>query len=700
MKNSKQFAPDVVASANSQMSKTEIRLPYALQKIEGQKTRLDAAIESTSLWYSENQHEDGFWEGMLESNSCMEAEWVLAMHFLGVKNDPKYQNVIQCILNEQEDEGYWVIFHGAEGGDINTTVECYAALRTAGLPVDSEPLVKARKWILENGGLKDIRNFTKYWLALIGEWPWEGVPNLPPEIMFMPSWAPFNIYWFASWARGTMVPLCILSARRPVVPLPEDRQLDELFPEGREKFDYSLPGLDKGESWFSAAGVFLFADWALKLYQDKAPFHPMRETAIKTCLEWLIKHQEADGAWSGIQPPWIYSLMALKTEGYPLEHPVVKEGLQAFDKHWSYERDGGTYLQASDSTVWDTTLSMMSMLDCDEKIQDNKMMQQALAWVMKEQVTQVRGDWSVYVPKAPAGGWAFEQANDFYPDVDDTAVAIIVLARIRKQLQHGVSSQQIDEAIDLAVKWVECMQSQSGGWAAFDKDNTHKILTKIPFADFGELLDPPSVDVTAHVIEAFGLLGRGLNDPFVASGVQYIMDEQEDDYTWFGRWGVNHIYGTAAVLPALEAVGYDMKEPRIIAAGEWVASKQNADGGWGETPASYMDDNLRGVGDSTASQTGWALMALLALNTHKFDDVILKALEYLLKHQIHGTWDEPQYTGTGFPGYAVGERINLKEAGDLHQGLELSRAFMINYNMYRHYFPAMALGRARRHFAG
>ena len=673
------------------LSVTEMSNAYALQPLGRDQTRLDASIESAILWLSENQHAEGYWVGMLESNSCMEAEWILAMHFLGVKDDPKYDKVLKCILNEQRNDGSWEVYYGASGGDINTTVECYAALRAAGYDKDSEPLKKARSWILRHGGLKEIRNFTKYWLALIGEWPWECTPTLPPELIYLPSSLPFNIYQFSSWARGTIVPLAILSARRPVVALPQERKLDELFPEGREKFDYSLPDTEKIFSW---ASIFHGADWFLNRYVN-FPIKVGRETAIKLCLEWAIKHQEEDGAWSGIQPPWIYSLMALKTEGYPLIHPVVKAGLDAFNQHWSYEREGGIHLQASESIVWDTTLSMLAMLDCEQTLENNHMLPQALEWVLNEQV-MMRGDWDIYVPEAPVGGWAFERANDFYPDVDDTAVAVIVLAKLRN---HTRNSESVDKAIAPAVKWMECMQSKCGGWAAFDKDNTHQILTKIPFADFGELLDPPSVDVTAHVLEALGLLGRGLGDPIVSRGYQYILDEQEDDGSWFGRWGVNHIYGTAAVLPALEAIGEDMTKSYVRKSADWIVDHQNQDGGWGETPASYMDDSLRGVGNSTASQTGWALMALLAVGGNDYDETILRGVAYLMKHQIHGTWEEPEYTGTGFPGYAVGERIDLKKAGDLHQGTELQRAFMINYNMYRHYFPLMALGRARNHFA-
>ena len=653
---------------------------------------LDDTINSALQWLADHQHAEGFWLGMLESNSCMEAEWVLAMYVLGVDNDPKYAGVLKSILNAQTADGSWVVYYDAPMGDINATVECYAALRVAGLHPDSEPLRKARQWILDHGGLKHIRVFTRFWLALIGEWPWENTPNIPPEIIYLPTWAPFNIYKFSSWARATLLPIAILCDRRPVKSLPKEQRLDELFPNGRDKFDFSLPR--KG-GLFSWERFFLVADKLLNTYV-KVPVKPWREQAIRQCLEWIIRHQEADGAWGGIQPPWIYSLMALHVEGYALSHPVVAKGIDAFNHHWSYERDGGIHLQACESPVWDTLLSMLAALDCGENPQTFPPLRSAMEWILKEQV-RVGGDWQVKVTEVEPGGWACERAHDFYPDVDETGVAMVVLARLRRLLGKR-DLQRVDQALELAINWCEGMQCSNGGWGAFDKDNNSALVTKIPFSDFGEALDPPSVDVTAHVIEALGLLGRDLNDPVVARGVAYIKSEQESEGSWFGRWGVNHIYGTMAVLPALKAVGEDPNSAYIRKAGDWIAAHQNADGGWGESCGSYMDDSLRGRGDSTPSQTGWAMMALLSIDTHDYDDAIRRGVEFLIARHTDNTWEEPQYTGTGFPGYGLGERQDLKKVGqDLDQGRELARGFMINYNLYRHYFPLMALGRARAH---
>jgi squalene-hopene/tetraprenyl-beta-curcumene cyclase len=653
-------------------------------------TRLSDAISQGERWLLGRQHEEGFWVGMLESNSCMEAQWILAMHFLGIEDEKKRAGMVASILNEQRADGSWEVYHNAPAGDINTTVECYAALRSAGYLPDAEVLSRAREWIFARGGLSQTRVFTRYWLALIGEWPWSATPTLPPELICTPLWFPFNIYHFASWARATIIPLSVLSARRPVRPLPPKARLDELYPEGRGIFDYRLTPKKRFFSWES---FFFMADRLLSRYVE-FPIQPGRGLAIRLCLDWVIKHQDADGAWGGIQPPWIYSLMALHTEGYGIDHPVVANGVKALDAHWSYERDGGLYIQASESPVWDTVLTLQALLDSGRAPADCPAMTRAIDWIVQKQVT-APGDWQVKVSSVMPGGWSFERANDSYPDVDDTAVAILVLARA-KSAHHNPT--RIEYAIKRAVRWILALQSSNGGWASFDRDNTNSLLTKLPFCDFGEVLDPPTVDVTAHVVEAMAYLGWTIQDRPIARALAFIKEQQEEDGSWFGRWGVNHIYGTAAVLPALAAVGEDLSAKYVSRAGDWIVAHQNADGGWGETPASYVEDSLRGVGDSTASQTAWALMALLAIPTSNYHQSIQAGIDYLLAMQCGGTWHEPQYTGTGFPGYGVGSRLHGEShdrSVSIQQGLEVGRGFMINYNLYRHYFPLMALSRAR-----
>jgi squalene-hopene/tetraprenyl-beta-curcumene cyclase len=659
-------------------------------------SRLGALGESLRAalgWLVDHQEPEGFWVGMIETNSTIEAEWLLASHILGVAL-PNEAGVIRALLQRQRPDGSWGIYPGAPDGDINSTVEVYAALRAKGFDPQDAEMTRARAWILRHGGLKKVRVFTRYWLAMIGVWPWRATPNLPPEVIRLPLWFPFNLYNFAQWARATIVPLTVVSARRPVWPLPFGNKLEELFPDGYENFDFFIP--EKAAPLFSAEWIFLKIDRILHAAQS-AGIVPRRENSIKLCLEWMIKHQDADGAWGGIQPPWIYGLIALRNEGYGVGHPVVAKGLAALAAHWSYERHGATHFQASESPVWDTLLSLLAMHEAGMRVQESPSMQAALDWVLARQIF-VPGDWSVKVKNAAPGGWAFERANTFYPDVDDTAVALLFLGKIRKTLE-GPVRQKVDFALERALAWTLAMQSRNGGWAAFDKDNDKEIICKIPFCNFGEALDPPSVDVTGHMLEALGALGFDAKHPAVARALAFMRAEQEKDGSWFGRWGVNHIYGTGAVLPALRAIGEDMGQAYVTQAADWILAKQNDDGGWGETCASYMDPNLRGTGPSTPSQTAWALMALIAVEQQAYAAAVRKGVDYLIKTQDdQGTWDEEFYTGTGFPGYGIGGRANLDAAGlheKLGQGTELSRGFMLGYNMYRHYFPVMALGRAK-----
>ena len=651
------------------------------------KAELDQSIDRAYQWSCQQQHPEGHWVGFLETNCTMEAEWILGMHIMGVHDDPKKPGVLAAIRHQQRSDGAWGVYHEAESGDMNATVECYAALRASGFAASDPDMVKAQQWILSHGGVESCRVFTKIWLAMVGEWPWDGTPTLPPEIIFFPLRFPFSLYNFASWARATIVPLTIISARRPVRPLPPGCRLDELFPQGRRGRHTELP---KASGW-GWAKFFWLADKALRAYQKFSPLKPFREQAIRSCKEWIVARQEADGCWAGIQPPWIYSLMALRLEGYALDHPVLRAGIRCFDAPWAETNERGTFLQACTSPVWDTLLTQLAMLDCGWDCSSPAFLQ-SLHYILDEQIT-APGDWCQKVPNVAGGGWAFEYENDCYPDIDDTAVALIVLSRALPNCPEALRPR-LQAALQRAEGWVRAMVSSNGAWAAFDKDNTERLIKLIPFADFGEAIDPPSVDVTAHVVEALGCLGYTMNDAQVARAVDYIRQEQEPDGSWFGRWGVNHIYGTAAVLPALEKVGENMGALYVRKAADWLVSKQNADGGWGESCASYMDESLRGVGPSTPSQTGWALMALLATGDHR--EAIEKGVLYLTTQQTsEGSWEELYYTGTGFPGYGGGARTNLKAGETLKQGRELSRGFMLRYHMYRHYFPLMALGRAR-----
>ena len=635
------------------------------------------------------QYPEGYWWGELESNPTMEAEYLLLTHFLGLANPERWRKLVNYIVGTQREDGTWGQYYGALG-DLSTTTECYFALKLAGVSPDEPFMKKAREFILSQGGVPKTRIFTKIWLALFGQWDWNGTPTMPPELMFLPSWFPLNIYDFSSWARATIVPMFILLTERPVCPVPDHAHIDELYPNSRNETDYSLRKPKEMIGW---RGLFYYADRLLKR-AEKSRWKPTRSRALRLAEEWILSHQEADGSWGGIQPPWVYSLMALKCLGYASDHPVIAKGMQGFEG-FAIEEGDTWRVQACLSPVWDTCLAMIGLLDSGLP-PDHPALVKAGQWMLKEQI-RTGGDWQVNNRKLQPGGWAFEFENDLYPDIDDVSEVIMALDQVRLPNERDKK-----EAVARGVQWLLGMQSKNGGWAAFDKDNTRLIISRIPFSDFGEALDPPSVDVSAHLVEMFGRLGYRKEFPPVAKSLSWILSEQEPDGCWFGRWGVNYVYGTGAVLPALEAVGEDMSQDYVRRAVQWLLDHQNADGGWGESCASYVDASSRGRGPSTASQTAWALMALLAAGEggHPATE---RGIQYLADtQQEDGSWDEPYFTGTGFPGYGVGQRLKsyLLPEKDGFQTNALPAGFMINYHLYRNYWPLMALGRYKRFIEG
>ncbi len=650
-------------------------------------TLVDEAIARCHAYLRQRQYSEGYWWGQLESNPTMEAEYIFLSCFLGRKDAERWRKMSNYILGKQQADGSWGQYYGAPG-DVSTSVECYFALKLAGCPADREPLRRARRFILSRGGVPSVRVFTKVWLALFGQWDWKGTPNMPPELIFLPPWAPLNIYEFASWARGTIVPLLIILTRQPVCPVPAEANIDELYPMPRDQVDYALPSPG---ATFSLAGFFYHLDRLIGLYR-KLPVHPFRREAERRILEWIINRQEADGSWGGIQPPWVYSLMALQCLGLPSDHPALEKGYHGF-AGFAIEDEDTCTVQACLSPVWDTCLVQQALLESGVA-PDDAMVQASTQWLISRQI-DAPGDWQVKAGRAPSGGWSFEFHNRTYPDVDDVAEVIIALSRARLTPEEEPAREA---AVDRGVQWLLAMQSRNGGWAAFDKDNNRRYLTSLPFADFGEVLDPPSVDVTAHVVEMFGRLGYTRAFPPVKRACDFIMQQQEANGSWFGRWGVNYIYGVGAVLPALEAVGEDMRQPCIRRAVRWLLEHQGADGGWGESCGSYVDRQLHGAGPSTASQTAWALLALLAAGEVRHQ-AVRKGIDYLVKNQqSDGSWDEPYFTGVGFPGYIQGEPPKtLPQPGERnYQGLDLPAGFMINYHMYRNCWPLLALGRYRR----
>jgi squalene-hopene/tetraprenyl-beta-curcumene cyclase len=593
------------------------------------------------------QNPEGWWQGELETNVTMDAEDLLLRHFLGIFTPELAAESAGWIRKQQRDDGTWANFYGGPG-ELSTTVEAYVALRLAGDTPDEPHMKLAADWITDQGGVTATRVFTRIWLALSGLWDWDELPVIPPEIIYLPSWFPLNIYDWGCWARQTIVALAVVASFKPARPLPF--QIGELYAK--------VPGLPpKGGQHDPWSLFFNGLDKALHKVEHRIPKRA-RRAALRRCAEWMIARQEADGCWGGIQPPWVYSLMGLHLLGFGLDHPIMKKGIAGIER-FTIREDGTRRLEACQSPVWDTVLTMIALADAGLP-PDHPALVSAADWVLAEEIEQP-GDWQVRRPHTAPGGWAFEFDNDNYADTDDTGEVILALRRTKSDSRA---------AINRGLRWLEGMQSKDGGWGAFDADNTRELVTKLPFCDFGAVIDPPSADVTAHIVEAFAAEGLA-SETACRRGVIWLLKNQEADGSWFGRWGANYIYGTGAVVPALIAAGVRPGKPAIRRAVAWLRAHQNADGGWGEDMRSYDDPAAwSGKGASTASQTAWALLALLAAGERDSESAE-RGIRWLAETQrLDGTWDEPQFTGTGFPG-----------------------DFYLNYHLYRLAFPLSALGR-------
>jgi squalene-hopene/tetraprenyl-beta-curcumene cyclase len=600
-------------------------------------------VEAATQWLLERQNAAGWWFGELETNVTMTAEHVLLLRFLGVRLDSIRDGAAEHILRNQREDGSWALYHDAPA-DLSTTIEAYAALKVLGLDPNAEPMQKALRVVLRLGGAARARVFTKIWLALFGKYPWDGIPTMPPEMVFLPPSIPFNLYDYACWARGTVAPLAVVISRRPTRDL--GVPLSEIVVEGTEMDMHRVQG----------SGFFWWLDRLLKLY-ERSPVKPGRQIARNRLKTWVVERQEADGGWGGIQPPWVYSLIALNLEGMSTEHPVMRKGLAGLDGFSLHDGENGWRLQACMSPVWDTAWAILALRAAGVE-RSHPAMQKSVQWLLDEQISG-GGDWQIRCKGVECGGWAFEFHNDIYPDIDDTALVVLALLR-------GGEPDTVREAVERARAWVVAMRSSNGAWAAFDRDNYRELLYRLPFADFGAFIDPPTEDVTAHVVEMLAALGSDASDPSVRSGLDYLRATQKAAGNWFGRWGVNHVYGTWCTISALTALGGEDEMVRRGVA--WLLERQNRDGGWGETCHSYVDESFAGVGFSTPSQTAWAVLSLQSagLQTH---EACRRGLAYLRDlQQSDGTWPEPYYTGTGFP-----------------------RDFYINYHLYRHLFPMMAL---------
>jgi squalene-hopene/tetraprenyl-beta-curcumene cyclase len=619
--------------------------------IDGGRSVARAALDRACEHLLSLQDGAGWWQGELETNVTMDAEDILVREFLGIRRADETERSAAWIRSQQRADGTWAKFAGGPG-DLSTTVEAYWALRLAGDDGQAEHMRAAAEFVREAGGIERARVFTHVWLALFGLWSWDQIPALPPEIVLGPPWMPLNIYDFACWARQTIVALSVVRAYRPSHRLP-----------------FTLEELHGAEPWRPARARSRPERWlwraerAWRVY-ERRPLRWLRTEALERAERWIVARQEADGSWGGIQPPWVYSLMALRLRGYPLDHPVMREGIAGIDR-FMIEEPGMRRLEACQSPVWDTALAVLALRDAGIPGEHEGLLR-ARDWLLAEEV-RVRGDWAVKRPQLEPGGWAFEFENDNYPDVDDTAEVVLALLRVPPAATDGFGTP-VRAAIGRAQRWVEGMQSADGGWGAFDADNTRALVRELPFLDFGEVIDEPSADVTAHALEMLAALGAAEGES-ARRGLRWLLDAQEDDGSWYGRWGVNYVYGTAAAVPALVACGLPASHPAIRRAVGWLERHQNADGGWGEDCRSYEDPAWRGRGTSTASQTAWALIALHAAGEHT--EAVARGVRFLVSTQREdGTWDEPFHTGTGFPG-----------------------DFYLNYHLYRLVFPVMALGR-------
>ena len=591
-------------------------MTIAPERIE---TRLDGAIDAATARLLELQHGDGYWVGELESNATMIAQHLFWHHVLNLRTPELDRKIANELLARQRDDGTWSIwFEGPP--DLSTSVEAYAALKLAGV----DPGDATRDFIRSQGGIAATRIFTKCFLALIGQWPWQRVTPIPVELILLPPSAPLSIYDFSCWARGTFVPLAACRALRPVRPAPID--LHEIG---------ARPGEGKPAPRPSS----------------------LRRAALREAERWVRAHQEVDGSWGGIQPPWVWSILMLVALGHGFEDETLRRAVEGWE---GFVIDEGDRLrpEACQSPVWDTALAVLALRDAGVA-NDHPALRKAGEWLLGEEIT-VKGDWAVRRPDLAPGGWAFEFENDHYPDLDDCAVIPMAL----RGLGMG------EDACRLSLDWLVGMQSANGGWGAFDADNSSYWLYKLPFCDFGYVIDPPSEDVTAHALEA--LAHEPQYADAVERGLEYLVREQQWDGSWWGRWGVNHIYGPGAALPALEACGFQPGHPVLAKAVDWLDSVQQPGGGFGEDIRSYHETAMRGRGVATPSQTAWALLGYVAAGEGRRESA-RRAADYLCTEQEeNGDWSELHYTGTGFP-----------------------TDFMIRYHLYRLHFPLMALGRLR-----
>jgi squalene-hopene/tetraprenyl-beta-curcumene cyclase len=614
-------------------------------------------IAESSEALFKQQRADGHWSFELEADSTIPAEYILLGHFLGAINQPLHERMAAYLRSTQEEHGGWPLFHRGDF-NISASVKSYYALKCAGDPVDAPHMRRARDAILKAGGAAACNVFTRIQMALFGAVPWRAVPVMPVEIILLPRWFPFHLSKVSYWSRTVIVPLLVLMAKKPRALNPRGVLIDELFAVPPDRVKH-WPGNNTHSIWNP---VFRVIDAVLRFVEPLLP-RATRQKAIDACVSWVTQRLNGEDGLGAIYPAMANSVMMYHALGYAPDHPDAAIAKKSVDNLVIDDGEKRAYCQPCLSPIWDTGLAVHALLEAGG---DPQRLEKACDWLVSKQILNVAGDWADARPEVRPGGWAFQYNNDYYPDVDDTAVVVMALDRCNRTKYR--------EAIERGAEWVLGLQSKNGGWGAFDADNEYYYLNHIPFADHGALLDPPTADVSARCLSMLAQLGYKKDHPRVAAAVDYLRREQETDGSWFGRWGTNYIYGTWSVLCALNAAGVESKDPVMRRAVAWLLSKQRDDGGWGEDGASYWNDRPRGEGKvSTPSQTAWALLALMAAGeTDNF--AMERGVRYLTdSRKADGTWDEEHYTAVGFP-----------------------RVFYLRYHGYKAYFPTWALARYQK----
>jgi squalene-hopene/tetraprenyl-beta-curcumene cyclase len=622
---------------------------------------LDAAIARAQRFLLRLQAPDGHWVGELEADCTITAEYLLFCHLIDRVDRERERKMVRYLRERQLPDGGFGLYEGGPA-NLSATIKAYFAMKMAGEPADSPALVRARALVRRMGGPVEANVFTKILLALFGEYDWAGVPAMPAEIMLLPRWSYFNLLEVSYWSRTVIVPLLVLMDAKPVTPVPAGRGIAELWPTPRAEASLRFHRVPRPFSMrtFLWKNFFIGVDDWLKAWERRGP-RPLRRSAIEAARRWLEERLAVPGGLGGIFPAMTNAVLALRCLGYPDDHPLIRGQLKEIEA-LGIETATSLHYQPCVSPVWDTVLAVNALVESGLPA-DDPQLRRAGEWIIDRQVT-VPGDWQAKRPQAPAGGWPFQYHNDFYPDLDDTAVAIMALAKI-----EGLDEERRRRAIQRGVAWFLGMQGRDGGWASFDADNNRLIFNNIPFADHGALLDPSTEDLTGRGLEMLGTLGEDRRHPAVPPALDFLRRIQHPEGPWYGRWGVNYIYGTWSVLRGLAAIGEDPAAPWVQRAAAWLEARQNADGGWGETLASYDDPELMGQGESLPTQTAWAMLALLAAGRAD-SPAVERGARYLLATQdADGSWDDPLWNGTGFP-----------------------RVFYLKYHLYAKYFPLWALG--------